>query len=155
MQRLPLSTQQHPEITRRAAAPAAPPRHSHPPPHLRAPASPSAPSRHCARPHPAPRLSPAAASSSSPPPAPLSRPLPLHADVVVVGAGVAGLNCAALLAKQGVDVLVLEASDAVGGRVRTDEVDGFLLDRGFHIFLTGYPEVQVAAGEGGGGGCTR
>ncbi|GLC46739.1 hypothetical protein PLESTB_001358300 [Pleodorina starrii] len=67
-----------------------------------------------------------------------------QADVVVVGAGVAGLSCAASLAKRGVVPLVLEASDGVGGRVRTDVVDGFLLDRGFQIFLTGYPEAQAA-----------
>ena len=42
----------------------------------------------------------------------------------------------------GLSVLVLEASDGVGGRVRTDEVDGFLLDRGFHIFLTSYPAAK-------------
>lgn len=66
------------------------------------------------------------------------------ADVVVVGAGLAGLACAKELAKAGCDVVVVEASDGVGGRARTDEVDGFLLDRGFHIFLTGYPESQAA-----------
>ena len=43
----------------------------------------------------------------------------------------------------GVDFVLLEASDGIGGRVRTDEVDGFLLDRGFQIFLTSYPECQV------------
>ena len=65
-------------------------------------------------------------------------------DVVVVGAGVAGLNCARNLSKNGIDVKVVEASDGVGGRVRTDVVDGFLLDRGFQIFLTSYPEAKKA-----------
>lgn len=46
----------------------------------------------------------------------------------------------------GVPFLLLEASDGVGGRVRTDNVDGFLLDRGFQIFLTSYEESQVGAG---------
>jgi phytoene dehydrogenase-like protein len=64
------------------------------------------------------------------------------ADVVVVGAGLAGLVAALRLADAGRDVLVLEASDGVGGRVRTDEVDGFLLDRGFQVLLTAYPAVQ-------------
>lgn len=64
--------------------------------------------------------------------------------MVVVGAGVAGLNAAAKLHEAGVRVLLLEASDGVGGRVRTDEVDGFLLDRGFQIFLTSYPEAKAA-----------
>ena len=40
--------------------------------------------------------------------------------------------------------MLLEASDGVGGRVRTDIVDGFTLDRGFAIFLTSYPETQVS-----------
>jgi phytoene dehydrogenase-like protein len=62
--------------------------------------------------------------------------------VVVVGAGLAGLSCALELAAAGVRSLVLEASDAVGGRVRTDEVDGFLLDRGFQVLLTAYPEAR-------------
>ncbi|KXZ45256.1 hypothetical protein GPECTOR_56g352 [Gonium pectorale] len=75
-------------------------------------------------------------------PAPAALPADGTADVIVVGAGVAGLNCAAQLAAKGVSPLVLEASDGVGGRVRTDVVDGFLLDRGFQIFLTGYPEAQ-------------
>lgn len=56
----------------------------------------------------------------------------------------AGLNCAAKLHKAGIPVTVLEASDGVGGRVRTDKVEGFLLDRGFQIFLTSYPEAQEA-----------
>ena len=63
-------------------------------------------------------------------------------DAIIVGAGVAGLNCALALEEKGARVRVLEASDGVGGRVRTDIVDGFLLDRGFQIFLTSYPEAQ-------------
>lgn len=62
---------------------------------------------------------------------------PAEADVVVVGAGLAGLNAARTLRKAGLNPVVLEASDGVGGRVRTDKVDGFLLDRGFQIYLTG------------------
>jgi phytoene dehydrogenase-like protein len=63
-------------------------------------------------------------------------------DVAIVGAGLAGLACAQDLTVAGVECLVLEGSDGVGGRVRTDAVDGFLLDRGFQILLTAYPEVQ-------------
>jgi phytoene dehydrogenase-like protein len=63
-------------------------------------------------------------------------------DVVVVGAGVAGLCCARELHAAGLDVLVLERGDAPGGRVRTDAVDGFLLDRGFQVLLTAYPEAR-------------
>jgi phytoene dehydrogenase-like protein len=63
-------------------------------------------------------------------------------DVIVVGAGLAGLCCARELTHHGIDVRVLEKSDAAGGRVRTDEVDGFLLDRGFQVLLTAYPEAR-------------
>jgi glycine/D-amino acid oxidase-like deaminating enzyme len=62
-------------------------------------------------------------------------------DVVIVGAGLAGLAAARTLTDAGLDVVVLEASDGVGGRVRTDLVDGHRLDRGFQILLTGYPEL--------------
>jgi phytoene dehydrogenase-like protein len=62
-------------------------------------------------------------------------------DVVVVGGGLAGLVCARDLADAGVESRVLEASDGLGGRVRTDLVDGYLLDRGFQILLTAYPQV--------------
>ncbi|MCW2620868.1 MAG: amine oxidase, flavin-containing [Frankiales bacterium] len=59
----------------------------------------------------------------------------------MVGAGLAGLACARRLHHAGVAVRVLEAGDAVGGRVRTDVVDGMLLDRGFQVHNTGYPEA--------------
>ncbi len=65
-----------------------------------------------------------------------------QAEVIVVGAGLAGLTCAVELVSAGVDVLLLEASDAVGGRVRTDEYEGFLLDHGFQVLLTGYPTAK-------------
>ena len=64
------------------------------------------------------------------------------ADVVVVGAGLAGLACAGRLTRNGLDVVVLEAGPAVGGRVRTDRVDGFLLDRGFQLLNPAYPAVR-------------
>ncbi|QRK09231.1 FAD-dependent oxidoreductase [Archangium violaceum] len=63
-------------------------------------------------------------------------------NVIVVGAGLAGLTCARLLHQAKVKVRVLEASDGVGGRVRTDVVEGFQLDRGFQVFLTAYPEPR-------------
>jgi phytoene dehydrogenase-like protein len=65
------------------------------------------------------------------------------APVVVVGAGLAGLACARALYQSGIAVQVFEAADSVGGRVRTDRVDGFLLDRGFQVLFTAYPEVQA------------
>jgi phytoene dehydrogenase-like protein len=68
--------------------------------------------------------------------------LPREVDVVVVGAGLAGLAAARVVAEAGRSVAVLEASDDVGGRVRTGVVDGFRLDRGFQVLLTAYPEVE-------------
>lgn len=62
--------------------------------------------------------------------------------IVIIGAGVAGLTCAKYLKDRGVEACVLEASNAVGGRVRTDEVEGFRLDRGFQVLLTSYPEAK-------------
>ncbi len=62
--------------------------------------------------------------------------------VIIVGAGIAGLTCAKYLKDRGIQSLILEASDGIGGRVRTDKIDGFLLDRGFQILLTAYPEAQ-------------
>ena len=59
--------------------------------------------------------------------------------VIIVGAGLAGLTCARVLAESGAAVTLFEASDGVGGRVRTDAVDGFLLDRGFQVYFTSYP----------------
>lgn len=60
--------------------------------------------------------------------------------VTVIGAGVSGLCCARTLSTAGVDVRVVDRADAAGGRVRSDVVDGFILDRGFQVFLTAYPE---------------
>lgn len=63
-------------------------------------------------------------------------------SVLIIGAGLAGLTCARHLQRRGVACRVLEASRGVGGRVRTDEVDGFRLDRGFQVMLTAYPETK-------------
>lgn len=63
-------------------------------------------------------------------------------DVIIIGAGLAGLTAAIHLRKKNLNVLVLEATDRVGGRVKTDHVEGFLLDRGFQVLLKGYAEAQ-------------
>lgn len=62
--------------------------------------------------------------------------------VVIVGGGLAGLTCARRLQARQQSCVVLEAADAVGGRVRTDRVEGFQLDRGFQVLLTAYPAAQ-------------
>ena len=63
--------------------------------------------------------------------------------VVVIGGGLAGLSCAVHLTEAGVPVRVLEASDRVGGRVKTDLVEGYRLDRGFQVLLSSYPEARA------------
>ncbi|AFK02664.1 amine oxidase [Emticicia oligotrophica DSM 17448] len=63
-------------------------------------------------------------------------------STVIIGGGISGLTCAKYLNEKGYSFLLLEGSDALGGRVRTDNVDGFLLDRGFQILLTNYPEAK-------------
>ena len=62
--------------------------------------------------------------------------------VVVVGAGLAGLTTALYLERSGFEVSVLEASDRVGGRVATDDIDGFLCDRGFQVINPNYAEIR-------------
>jgi protoporphyrinogen oxidase len=63
-------------------------------------------------------------------------------STVIIGGGISGLTCAKYLNEKGYSFMLLEGSDALGGRVRTDNVDGFLLDRGFQILLTNYPEAK-------------
>ncbi|MEM6771078.1 MAG: NAD(P)/FAD-dependent oxidoreductase [Bacteroidota bacterium] len=62
--------------------------------------------------------------------------------IIIIGAGAAGLAAAIELERAGFAPLLLEASDRVGGRLKTDLVDGFRLDRGFQVLLTDYPEVD-------------
>ena len=63
-------------------------------------------------------------------------------SVVVVGAGLAGLTCATYLQRHGANVTVLESSDRVGGRVKTDSVNGFLFDHGFQVINPNYAEIK-------------
>lgn len=63
-------------------------------------------------------------------------------EVVIVGGGLAGLTCARRLQARGRACRVLEATDAVGGRVRTDRAGGFQFDRGFQVLLTAYPAAR-------------
>lgn len=74
-----------------------------------------------------------------------TKPTPMKSpEVAVIGAGLAGLRCATLLHAQGLEVHVFERQEGVGGRVRTDLIDGFRLDRGFQVLQTAYPAAQRA-----------
>jgi phytoene dehydrogenase-like protein len=65
----------------------------------------------------------------------------MHAPIIVAGGGVAGLACAAELIRQNQPVVLFEASDRLGGRVRTDIVDGYRIDRGFQVLPEAYPAL--------------
>jgi phytoene dehydrogenase-like protein len=63
-------------------------------------------------------------------------------QILVIGGGVAGLVCARTLHRKGYEVTLIEADDGLGGRVRSDRVEGFTLDRGFQVLFTAYPAAQ-------------
>lgn len=65
-------------------------------------------------------------------------------DVIIVGAGLAGLRAAQVLKQAGRDVLLIEASDHVGGRVRSYTIDGFIIDQGFQLINPSYPELRAS-----------
>ncbi|MEO3930945.1 FAD-dependent oxidoreductase [Micromonosporaceae bacterium B7E4] len=69
--------------------------------------------------------------------------LPAQTDVVIVGAGLAGLAAARRLHRAGTPWLLVEAAERLGGRVGTDAVDGYLIDRGFQVVNTGYPRLSA------------
>jgi hypothetical protein len=62
--------------------------------------------------------------------------------IVIVGAGISGLTAALHLEEYGHSPIIIESSDSIGGRIKTDEINGFLLDHGFQVLLTHYPEVN-------------
>ena len=66
----------------------------------------------------------------------------MHSEVLIVGAGLAGLNAAIYLEAAGVEVTVIESSDRAGGRVASDVIDGFICDRGFQLINERYPALQ-------------
>ena len=63
-------------------------------------------------------------------------------EVVIIGAGLAGLSCARVLQEHDIDFTLLEKTDRPGGRIKTDRVDGFQLDHGFQVLQTGYPDIS-------------
>lgn len=62
--------------------------------------------------------------------------------VLIIGAGLSGLTCATVLQRNGIEYRIIDKADGVGGRVWTDDVEGFRLDRGFQVLLTAYPEAK-------------
>ena len=66
----------------------------------------------------------------------------MHTEVLIVGAGLAGLNAAICLEAAGVNVTVIESSERAGGRVASDVIDGFICDRGFQLINAQYPALQ-------------
>ena len=72
----------------------------------------------------------------------MSSSLSDNKPVLIVGAGMAGLACAVTLHRLGVPFLLFDRDEKVGGRVQTDEIDGYRLDRGFQVLLTAYPEAK-------------
>lgn len=63
--------------------------------------------------------------------------------ITIIGAGISGLTAAVYLHQKGYNVQILEASERAGGRIKTDIIDGFQLDRGFQVLLTEYPETKA------------
>jgi phytoene dehydrogenase-like protein len=63
--------------------------------------------------------------------------------ITIIGAGISGLTAAVYLHQKGYKIQILEASDRAGGRIKTDIIDGFRLDRGFQVLLTEYPETKA------------
>ena len=63
-------------------------------------------------------------------------------QVIIIGAGLAGLSCARVLEQHNISYVVVEKSDRPGGRIKTDQVAGFLLDHGFQVLQTGYPDIK-------------
>jgi glycine/D-amino acid oxidase-like deaminating enzyme len=69
--------------------------------------------------------------------------MPSSSDVLIVGAGLAGLSAAITLQEAGRDVRVIESSDRPGGRVTSDMIDGFICDRGFQLINSKYPALKA------------
>ncbi len=66
----------------------------------------------------------------------------IDANVIIIGGGISGLSCAKHLTSSGIDFLILEADHRLGGRIKSDHVDGFILDHGFQVLQTAYPEAR-------------
>lgn len=67
----------------------------------------------------------------------------MNPTITIIGAGISGLSAGLHLHRQGFSVKIIESSDRAGGRIKTDVIDGFRLDRGFQVLLTSYPETKM------------
>ena len=65
-------------------------------------------------------------------------------SIVIVGGGIAGLQAANILQSKGLDFILIEKSMSLGGRVQSEEFQGYILDHGFQVLQTAYPEVQLS-----------
>jgi phytoene dehydrogenase-like protein len=63
-------------------------------------------------------------------------------EVIIVGAGLAGLSCARRLMEDEIPFVILEADQRAGGRIKSDNFDGFILNHGFQVLQTAYPEAR-------------
>ncbi len=66
----------------------------------------------------------------------------MKVDAIIIGAGISGLTAAIYLKRAGQNVLLFDSADRVGGKVRSEKIEGFILDYGFQVLLTEYPEVK-------------
>ena len=63
-------------------------------------------------------------------------------SIHIIGGGISGLIAARVLEEHGLSATIIEATDRLGGRVKTDVVDGYSLDHGFQVLLTAYPAAK-------------
>ena len=69
----------------------------------------------------------------------------IKSNIAIIGGGIAGLSCANELLRYGItDFVIIESSNRIGGRVTSDEFEGYILDRGFQVFIESYPESKLA-----------
>ena len=66
----------------------------------------------------------------------------MKTDICIIGAGVAGLTAAKILYEHNIDMCILDANDTIGGRIQTDNINGYLCDRGFQVLLPAYPTAK-------------
>ena len=66
----------------------------------------------------------------------------MKTQVHIIGGGISGLIAARVLEDHGLDPIIIEAGDRLGGRLRTDTIDNHILDHGFQVLLNAYPATN-------------